>query len=55
MLCSDIVDKLLYEYGLPDAGSSEQSDLSSLRVGRQKIDDLYTCFQYLIGMAALGI
>ncbi len=40
MRLGDIVDQLHDDHGLADARSSEQADLSALRIRRQKIDDL---------------
>ena len=36
----DVVDQLLDQHGLADAGAAEQADLAALGVGRQEIDDL---------------
>ncbi len=36
----DVVDQLLDQHGLTDAGAAEQADLSALRVGREEVDDL---------------
>src|SRR5260370_17825467 len=40
MALGDIVDQLLDEHGLADAGAAEQADLAALRIGREQIDDL---------------
>src|SRR3546814_12810123 len=37
---SDLVDQLLDEHGLADAGAAEQADLAALGVGSEEIDDL---------------
>ena len=36
----DVVDQLLDDHGLADAGAAEQADLAALGIGRQQIDDL---------------
>ena len=36
----DVVDQLLDEHGLADAGAAEQADLAALRVRREQVDDL---------------
>ena len=36
----DVVDQLLDQHGLADAGAAEQADLAALGVGRQQVDDL---------------
>ena len=36
----DVVDQLLDEHGLADAGAAEQADLAALGVGREQVDDL---------------
>ncbi len=36
----DVVDQLLDQHGLADAGAAEQADLAALGVGSEKIDDL---------------
>ncbi len=36
----DVVDQLLDEHRLADAGAAEQADLAALGVGREKVDDL---------------
>ena len=36
----DVVDQLLNQHGLADAGAAEQADLAALGVRRQQIDDL---------------
>jgi len=40
MRLGDVVDQLLDQHGLADAGAAEQPDLAALQVGRQQIDDL---------------
>src|SRR5262249_38895347 len=36
----DVVDQLLNQHGLADAGAAEQADLAALGVGREQVDDL---------------
>ena len=36
----DVVDQLLDQHGLADAGAAEQADLAALGVGAQQVDDL---------------
>ena len=36
----DVVDELLNEHRLPDAGAAEQADLAALGVRREQVDDL---------------
>ena len=36
----DVVDQLLDDHGLADAGAAEQADLAALGVGREQVDDL---------------
>ena len=36
----DVVDQLLDQHGLADAGAAEQADLAALGVGREQVDDL---------------
>src|ERR1700756_3924631 len=36
----DVVDQLLDQHGLADAGAAEQADLAALRIRGKKIDDL---------------
>jgi hypothetical protein len=36
----DVVDQLLDEHGLADAGAAEQADLAALRIRREQVDDL---------------
>ena len=40
MLGGHIVDQLLDQHGLSNAGSSEKTDLTALCIRRQKVDDL---------------
>src|SRR5665213_3655341 len=40
MRLGDVVDQLLNQHGLADAGAAEQADLAALGVGREEIDDL---------------
>ena len=47
MLCGDILNQLLDQDGLADAGASEQSYLTALGIGRQQVDYLDAGFQNL--------
>ena len=40
MRLGDVVDQLLDDHGLADAGAAEQADLAALGVGREQVDDL---------------
>ena len=40
MALGDVVDQLLDQHGLADAGAAEQADLAALRVRREQVDDL---------------
>src|SRR5215204_2867991 len=40
VLLREVVDQLLDDHRLTDAGAAEQADLSALRVGREQVDDL---------------
>ena len=40
MRLGDVVDQLLDQHGLADAGAAEQADLAALAVGREQVDDL---------------
>ena len=40
MRLGDVVDQLLDEHRLADAGAAEQADLAALGVGREQVDDL---------------
>ena len=40
MLLGDVVDQLLDDDGLADAGAAEEADLAAARVGREQVDDL---------------
>ena len=47
MLCGDILDQLLDQYGLTYTGTTEQTDLTTLGIRSQKVDNLDTCLQDL--------
>ncbi len=56
MRLRDVVDQLLDQHGLADAGAAEQADLAALGVRSQKVDDLDAgdenfSFGRLIGVA----
>ena len=40
MALGDVVDQLLDQHGLADAGAAEQADLAALRIRREQVDDL---------------
>ncbi len=48
MLVCDVVDKLLNKNRFANARASEQTDLTALKVGADKVDYLDTSFQYLV-------
>ena len=50
----DVVDQLHDEDGLADTGTSEQTDLASLGVGGEQINDLDSGFEDLLGAAGVG-
>ena len=47
MLCGYIPDKLLNEDCLTNSGSTEETDLTTLRIRSQKVDYLDTCLEHL--------
>ena len=47
MLLSDVVDQLLDQNGLADAGAAEQADLAALTVGSEEVDHLDTGLEHL--------
>ena len=49
MSLGDVVDQLLNQYSLSDSSSTEESNLSSSSVRREKIDDLDSGFEDLRG------
>ena len=49
MLCSDILDKFLDQNGFTNAGTTEQTNLTTLCIRSKKVDDLDTCLQNLYG------
>ena len=53
MLCRDILDQLLDQYGLTYAGTTEQTDLTTLGIRRKKVDNLDTCLQDLYNRTLL--
>ena len=48
MFLCNVVDQLLDEHGLTYSGSTEETDLSSLEIRLEKIDDLDTCEEHLL-------
>ena len=49
VLGRDVVDQLLDQNGLADAGAAEQADLAALGVGREQVDDLDPGLEDLLG------
>src|SRR3954449_13335665 len=47
VLLGQVVDELLDEHGLADAGAAEQADLAALRVRREQVDDLDAGLEHL--------
>ena len=53
MLCRNIMDQFLNQYGFSNTRTSEQTNLSSLSVGSQKINNLDSRLQYFYRPALL--
>ena len=51
----DIVDELLDEHRLADAGAAEEADLAAARVGLDKVDDLDAGLEHLDGCRELVV
>ena len=49
VLLGEVVDQLLDDDGLADAGAAEQADLAALGVGREQVDDLDAGLEHLGG------
>ena len=49
MLSGDVVDQLLDEHGLAEAGAPVQADLAPLDEGRDQVDDLEAGLEDLDG------
>ena len=47
VLLGEVVDQLLDDHRLADAGAAEQADLAALRVGREQVDDLDAGLEHL--------
>ena len=47
VLCGDVTNQLLNQYGFAYAGAAEQTDFTTLLIGAQKVNDLDTCLQNL--------
>ncbi len=47
MLLGEVVDQLLDDHGLADAGAAEEADLAALGVGRQQVHDLDPGLEHL--------
>ena len=47
MLGGDISDKLLNKYGFTYAGTTEQTDLTTLLIRAEKVNDFDTCLKKL--------
>ena len=54
LLC-DVIDQLHDDDGLADAGSTEQSDLSALRVWAEQVDDLDAGLEHLHLRRLIGV
>ena len=52
VLLGEVVDQLLDEHGLADAGAAEQADLAALGVGREQVDDLDAGLEHLASSAS---
>ena len=53
MLLCDICDQLLDQHGLTYTGTSEETNLTTLLIRTQKINDLNTCLKDLCGCRLL--
>src|SRR5215204_7450570 len=53
VLLREVVDQLLDDHRLADAGAAEQADLAALRVGREQVDDLDAGLEHLRGRREL--
>ena len=51
MLCSDVSYQLLNKHCLTDSGASEETDLTTLCIRSQKVDDLDSCLEDLYDRA----
>ena len=49
-----IVDKLLDEHGLADAGTPEEADLAALEIGFEQVDDFDSGIKHLLGSREVG-
>ena len=47
MLCGNVVDQLLDQYGFSYSCTSEQTDLSTLLIRAEQVNDLDTGLQHL--------
>ena len=47
VLLGEVVDQLLDDHRLADAGAAEQADLAALGVGREQVDDLDAGLEHL--------
>ena len=47
VLGGEVVDQLLDQHGLADAGAAEQPDLAALGVGGEQVDDLDAGLEHL--------
>ena len=54
VLGGDVVDQLLHDDRLADAGAAEQADLAPLGVGGEQVDDLDAGLEDLVGLALFG-
>ena len=53
MCLGDVVDELLNQHRLADTSTTEQTNLTTTRVGREEVDDLDTGLQDLSGSRLL--
>src|ERR1044071_8459467 len=53
-LLGDVVDQLLEQHGLADAGAAEQADLAAAAVRREQVDDLDPGLEHLDVHALVG-
>ena len=54
VLLRDVVDQLLDEHGLADAGAAEQADLAAAAIRREQVDDLDAGLEHLDLDALVG-
>src|ERR687894_737532 len=54
VLLGQVVDQLLDDHRLADAGAAEQPHLAALGVGREQVDDLDAGLEHLRGRRQVG-